>query len=70
MSQTITVPISGMTCGGCTRSVERILHQLSGVVEVDVQLDPGQATVVAQEGATSRATIVAAVEQAGFAVPA
>ncbi len=70
MDQKITVPIEGMTCGGCSSSVDRILRKLSGVVDVDVQLSPGQATVVVQEASVSREAIVAAVQTAGFVVPA
>ena len=50
--------------------MDRILRKLSGVVEVDVQLKPGQATVVFQDAAVSREAIVAAVQTAGFVVPA
>ena len=69
MTDTITVPVEGMTCGGCTRSVQQVLEKLSGVDHVEVRLDPGQARVSAQAATVSRADVVAAIEQAGFVVP-
>ncbi len=41
----ITIPIEGMTCGGCVANVERVLKAIDGVQGVNVSLDPGQAVV-------------------------
>jgi len=37
-TQTITLSIEGMTCGGCVKSVTNALNQVAGVQAVDVSL--------------------------------
>ena len=44
--QTLSFDVSGMTCGGCTGSVQRALSKIDGVVQAEVTLRPGVATVV------------------------
>ena len=36
--QTITLNIEGMTCGGCVKSVIRILEGVNGVAKAEVSL--------------------------------
>ncbi len=43
--QTVTLGISGMTCGGCVRSVSKVLKALDGVAKADVSLDKRCAVV-------------------------
>ncbi len=62
----MTLPVEGMSCGGCVASVTRALQQVPGVTEVQVDLDAKQATV---SGTADRAAVVAAIEDAGFEVP-
>jgi len=62
----VTLPVEGMSCGGCVASVTRALQQVPGVTEVQVDLDAKQATV---SGTADRAAVVAAIEDAGFEVP-
>ena len=45
MIQTTTIKIKGMTCMGCVNSVKTVLNNLAGVHQVEVSLDPAQATV-------------------------
>lgn len=66
----LTLPISGMTCGGCVRSVTAVLQALPGVYAVSVTLQPGQAQVRYDETQVSPAQLAAAVEDAGFEVAA
>ena len=47
MMQVLSFDVSGMTCGGCTGSVQRALGKLEGVGHAEVSLRPGIATVVA-----------------------
>lgn len=61
-----TIKVGGMTCGGCTASVTKVLSELPGVAQVDVQLTPGQATVVFDPARVMRAALCAAVDAAGF----
>ncbi|MEP7057267.1 MAG: heavy-metal-associated domain-containing protein, partial [Caldimonas sp.] len=51
--QTFKFDVKGMSCGGCTSSVQRALSGLDGVQKVDVTLQPGSATV---EGDPDRIT--------------
>lgn len=44
--QTLSFDVSGMTCGGCTGSVQRALSKLDGITDAKVSLSPGLATVV------------------------
>lgn len=64
--ETTTIEIRGMTCGGCSASVTRVLTALPGVAEVSVELSPGQAVVRFDPARTSRAALCAAIEDAGF----
>jgi len=64
----LTLPITGMTCGGCVRSVTAVLQALPGVDTVSVTLTPGQAQVCFDEAQVSQAQLQAAVEEAGFEV--
>ena len=44
--QTLKFDVGGMTCGGCTGSVQRALSHMDGVSHAEVSLRPGLATVV------------------------
>ena len=44
--QTLSFDVSGMTCGGCTGSVQRALSKTCGVSHAEVTLRPGLATIV------------------------
>jgi copper chaperone len=64
--ETIVLPVSGMTCGGCVNSVQRVLKSLPGVSEVSVSLDAGEAKIDYDPTKTSRALMVEKVNKAGF----
>jgi copper chaperone len=65
---TTTFLIDGMTCQGCVASVTRALKALSDVTSVMISLDDKCATVQYDDAQTAPATIVAAIENAGFDV--
>jgi len=69
-AETITLPVSGMTCGGCARSVERKIASTPGVSSAKVNLDAATATVQFDPGRTQVAGLIAAIETLGFQVPA
>ncbi|MCB9742947.1 MAG: heavy-metal-associated domain-containing protein [Alphaproteobacteria bacterium] len=70
-SQRLTLPVVGMSCGGCVSSVQRALGAVDGVLQVvEVRLDPGDATIEFDPSRTERAALVSAIEDAGFDVPA
>ena len=57
-----TYKVSGMTCGGCARSVEQAIKALAPEAEVSVDLPRGEVTV---EGA-DEPSVSKAVDGAGF----
>jgi copper chaperone len=64
----IILSVTGMTCGGCVNSVQKVLLALPGVQRADVTLSPGQARVVLDPALIERTALVKAVVDAGFGV--
>lgn len=64
--QTLTFDVTGMTCGGCTSSVQRALSILNGVSHADVTLRPGTAIVVVDRDRVSPEQIQAAISHLGY----
>jgi len=63
-----TMKISGMTCGGCEKSVANALRGVPGVSRVDVSASRGQAVVEFDDGAVAVEDLRAAVRGAGYQV--
>lgn len=63
---TITLNIDGMTCGGCVKSVTKVLNDLDGVHSATVSLENKNAQVEFDEGKIQIAQLVEAVEDAGY----
>ena len=63
---TLSFDVSGMTCGGCTGSVQRALGKLDGVSHVEVTLSPGVATVVVDPTRVTPTQIESAITHLGF----
>ena len=61
--QTLSFDVSGMTCGGCTGSVQRALSKLDGVSHAEVTLSPGLATVEADPTRVTPAQIESAITE-------
>ncbi|AYC31481.1 copper-translocating P-type ATPase [Pseudomonas cavernae] len=66
-STSLDLPISGMTCASCAGRVERALAKVPGVRSASVNLAREQARIEAE--ATPLASLIAAVQGAGYAVP-
>lgn len=64
--QTLKFDVQGMTCGGCTGSVQRALSGLDGVTHVEVTLQPGSATVQADPSRVTAKQIEARLADLGF----
>ena len=62
---TQTFTVTGMTCGHCVASVTEEVSEVPGVTDVQVVLETGQLTVT---GDASPEEVVAAVQEAGYAV--
>jgi copper chaperone CopZ len=59
MATTLTLPVHGMTCGGCENAVKRAVGAMAGIAEVSashrdnqvvVTFDPAVVTATAIEG--------------------
>ncbi|WDH23588.1 heavy metal translocating P-type ATPase [Pseudomonas chlororaphis] len=67
-STTFDLPIAGMTCASCAGRVERALNKVAGAAAVSVNLATEQARV--QAPSDSLPALMAAVQDAGYSVPA
>ena len=64
--QTLSFDVNGMTCGGCTGSVQRALGKLDGISHAEVTLNPGVATVVIDPTKVTPAQIESAITHLGY----
>lgn len=62
---TTTLRITGMTCNGCVRHVDKALRSVPGVTAVEVSL-PEQTANIVHGDTTELPSLVAAVESAGY----
>ena len=68
-TQSITLPVQGMTCAGCVNHVERSLNAVPGVGKSVVSLATGRATVQLADTNVSVERLIQAVHDAGYEVP-
>ena len=68
--QTLILPVRGMTCANCARSVERRLGATPGVTKAAVDLQAARATVEYEADHVKPETLAAAVRALGYEVPA
>ena len=61
-------PVSGMTCVGCARSIDRALSEEPGVLEVKVNFSAEQVSVTFKEEQVDTARLKDLIRQAGFQV--
>ena len=70
MSQkSLTLPITGMTCANCVRSVERNAKKVDGVQEATVNFATEQATVTYDPKVANPQQVIERIEKAGYGVP-
>ncbi len=67
-TQTLELPISGMTCASCVARNERALRKVAGVASAEVNLATEKATVTYDPDSVSAGELVHAVESAGYGV--
>lgn len=63
---TLTLNIGGMTCGGCVKSVTKVLEALNGVEKAEVSLENANAVITYDADKIEAAALIEAVEDAGF----
>ena len=69
MSARVDLPVSGMTCAACARSIERKLNKTPGVDRASVNLATNTATVEYQPARAGVADFIGAIEGLGYGVP-
>ncbi|MBK9515934.1 MAG: heavy-metal-associated domain-containing protein [Anaeromyxobacter sp.] len=62
----VTIPVGGMTCGGCVNNVGSSLKKLDGVKTVEVNLEQKKAFVTYDASKVTAKQLVAAISEAGF----
>ena len=67
MSTTRAYTVDGMTCEHCVRSVTEEITKIEGVTHVAVDLASGPVAVTS-DSPVEGATIVAAIDEAGYTV--
>src|SRR5450432_4230722 len=65
----VDLPVSGMTCASCARTIERTLAGTPGVARALVNLATNTATVEYDPGSVQVADFVGAIEELGYGVP-
>ncbi|MEJ2157407.1 MAG: heavy metal translocating P-type ATPase [Desulfobacteraceae bacterium] len=68
--QTVTLPITGMTCANCAANIERGFKKLGGIQDAAVNFASEQAKVRFDAEALNIVDLVASVQRSGYAVPA
>ncbi|HUL70549.1 MAG TPA: heavy metal translocating P-type ATPase [Gemmatimonadales bacterium] len=66
MKESVTIPVSGMTCAGCSGRVQRVLEQSPGVSSAAVNLLTRSAAVEFDPAATSVETLVETIRGTGY----
>jgi len=62
----LSIPIAGMTCTSCAGRIERVVAQVAGVSEAQVNFASEIATVVLDPALGTPADVTSAIERAGF----
>ena len=65
---TLTMPITGMNCGGCVNGVRNALSTISGVHDAQVMI--GVASVTYDPALTNPEALRGAITRAGYAMAA
>jgi len=68
-TESVTLPISGMTCANCAMNIERSVRKLPGVEAASVNFAAERAEVAYDPAQLKVADLVARVEKTGFKVP-
>ncbi|TAJ08145.1 MAG: cation-translocating P-type ATPase [Planctomycetota bacterium] len=67
--RTSILPLAGMTCEACARSVEAMLRAVPGVASAEVSFGARQVTVRGASERPSRAALAAALRGSGYSIP-
>jgi copper chaperone len=62
----VSIPVGGMSCGGCVNTITGKLQAISGVKAVDVNLEKRRAVVTYDASGVDAKALVDAIREAGF----
>ena len=65
-SKTVTLDVPGMFCAACPITVKKALTKVTGVAEVNIDLDAKEAVVTFDDAKTNVATLTKATTNAGY----
>ncbi|MGA9423984.1 MAG: heavy metal-associated domain-containing protein, partial [Terracidiphilus sp.] len=65
-TESVTLPVVGMTCAACQHHVEEALRTTAGVADVRVDLMAHRARVVFDPAIAPPEKLIAAIRQAGY----
>lgn len=65
----ITLPVTGMTCANCVKTIERNVRKLEGVESATVNYASEKVEIVFDPSLLKEAAIVEKIERAGYGVP-
>lgn len=67
-TETINIPVSGMSCSHCAGTVKKALDKIPGVESVSISIDEGIVTVDYDKTATNEEKIKEAISDTGYEV--
>ena len=68
MTESVSLAVSGMKCGGCETIVKTKLNEISGITSVEASSKENTVDVEFDTGKTSVDAISTAITEAGFVV--
>ncbi|CAB4408278.1 unnamed protein product [Rhizophagus irregularis] len=68
-AQAEVIPINGMTCQSCVKSITNAVSSLSGILNITVSLENNEASISFDSNKVSKSTIIETIENCGFDVP-
>ncbi len=69
-TDTCTLPVGGMSCAACAARIEKVLRRAEGIESANVNFATARATVTFDPAVTDARAVAAAIEDAGYTVPA
>ena len=66
---TITLPVTGMTCANCAMNIERAVKKLNGVTDAQVNFAAEQAAISFDPDQLPVKEVIAKIQNSGFSVP-
>jgi copper chaperone len=62
----VFIPVNGMTCGGCAKSIHNALLKIDGVYSAEITFESGKAVIAYDKAKVQIEALVKAIEQAGY----